>query len=48
MYGSNGKNKNININIESFDVVIAGGGTAGVSASIYSARKVLSVAIIAE
>jgi alkyl hydroperoxide reductase subunit F len=33
---------------KSYDVIIAGGGPAGVSAAIYSARKGFSVALVAE
>lgn len=34
--------------VKEYDVIVAGGGPAGVSAAIYSARKGLRVAIIAE
>lgn len=34
--------------VKNYDVIVAGGGPAGVSAAIYSARKGLRVAIIAE
>lgn len=34
--------------VSSFDVIVAGGGPAGVSAAIYSARKGLRVAVVAE
>lgn len=34
--------------VRSFDVIVAGGGPAGVSAAIYSARKGLRVAVVAD
>jgi alkyl hydroperoxide reductase subunit F len=48
-FGSNTNNQlSINQDLGHFDVVIAGGGPAGVSAAIYSVRKGLKTAIIAE
>lgn len=38
----------LNQNLGHFDVVVVGGGPAGVSAAIYSVRKGLSTAVIAE
>lgn len=45
-YGIN--ESEINTTVKNYDVIVAGGGPAGVSAAIYSARKGLRVAIIAE
>lgn len=38
----------IETTVKNYDVIVAGGGPAGVSAAIYSARKGLRVAIVAE
>ena len=38
----------IEATVKNYDVIVAGGGPAGVSAAIYSARKGLRVAIVAE
>lgn len=38
----------VDATVKNYDVIIAGGGPAGVSAAIYSARKGLKVAIVAE
>ncbi len=44
-----GTRNNVSINESKYyDIIIAGGGPAGVSAAIYSARKGLKVAIVAE
>lgn len=47
-FGKNESGAEEKTDLGTFDVVIIGGGPAGVSAAIYSARKGLSTAVIAE
>ena len=46
-YGTDGSNRNTPT-VSNYDVLVLGGGPAGSSAAIYSARKGLRVAVIAE
>lgn len=46
-YGLN-ENATLGAETKTYDVLVAGGGPAGVSAAIYSARKGLKVAVLAE
>ena len=47
MFGSNPQN-DIEVVVKDYDVIVVGGGPAGASSAIYSARKGLKVAVVAE
>ena len=48
VFGTSGSAETVNKDLGHFDVVVIGGGPAGASAAIYSARKGLKTALLAE